>query len=30
VPKGNAPKKPIPNLEVVPVSRLSEALEACS
>ena len=29
VPKGNAPKKPIPNLEVVPVSRLSEALEAC-
>ena len=30
VPKGNAPKKPIPNLEVVAVSRLSEALEACS
>ena len=30
VPKGNAPKKPIPNLEVVPVSRSSEALEACS
>jgi DNA repair protein RadA/Sms len=29
VPKGNAPKKPIPSLEVVPVSRLSEALEAC-
>ena len=30
VPNGNAPKKPIPNLDVVAVSRLSEALEACS
>ena len=30
VPRGNAPKKSIPNLEVVAVSRLSEALEACS
>ena len=29
VPKANAPKKPIPNLKVIPVSRLSEALEAC-
>ena len=29
VPKGNAPKKSIPGLKVVPVSRLSEALEAC-
>jgi len=29
VPKGNAPKKSISGLKVVPVSRLSEALEAC-
>ena len=29
VPKGNAPKKSISGLTVVPVSRLSEALEAC-
>jgi len=29
VPKGNAPKKSILGLKVVPVSRLSEALEAC-
>ena len=29
VPKGNAPKKSISGLQVVPVSRLSEALEAC-
>jgi len=29
VPKGNAPKKAIPNLKVIPVSRLAEALEAC-
>ncbi len=29
VPKGNAPKKSISGLRVVPVSRLSEALEAC-
>jgi DNA repair protein RadA/Sms len=30
VPKSNAPKKPIPNLKVIPVARLSEALDACS
>ena len=29
VPKGNAPKKSISGLKVVPVSRLSEALEVC-
>ena len=29
VPKGNAPKKSMSGLKVVPVSRLSEALEAC-
>ena len=29
VPKGNAPKKSVSGLKVVPVSRLSEALEAC-
>ena len=29
VPKGNAPNKSISGLKVVPVSRLSEALEAC-
>ena len=29
VPKGNAPKKSISGLKVVPVSRLSEAVEAC-
>ena len=29
VPKSNAPKKPIPNLKVIPVARLSEALDAC-
>ena len=29
VPKGNAPKKSISGLKVVPVSRLSEALDAC-
>lgn len=28
VPAANAPKKPIPGLEVIPVSRLSEALDA--
>ena len=28
-PKGNAPKKSISGLKVVPVSRLSEALEVC-
>lgn len=28
VPKGNMPKQKIPGIEVVPVSRLSEALEA--
>ena len=30
VPKSNAPKKPISNLKVIPVARLSEALDACS
>ena len=30
VPKSNAPKKHIPNLKVIPVARLSEALDACS
>jgi len=30
VPKSNAPKKPIPNLKVIHVARLSEALDACS
>jgi len=30
VPKSNAAKKPIPNLKVIPVARLSEALDACS
>ena len=30
VPKSNAPKKSIPNLKVIPVARLSEALDACS
>jgi DNA repair protein RadA/Sms len=29
VPKGNAPKKAIKGLKVIPVVRLSEALEAC-
>ena len=29
LPKGNAPKKSVSGLKVVPVSRLSEALEAC-
>lgn len=28
VPRANAPKKPIDGLEIIPVSRLSEALEA--
>jgi DNA repair protein RadA/Sms len=28
VPRGNAPKQPIPGLVVTPVARLSEALEA--
>jgi len=30
VSKSNAPKKAIPNLKVIPVARLSEALDACS
>jgi DNA repair protein RadA/Sms len=30
VPKANAPKKPVPGLEVTPVSRLDEALAALS
>jgi len=30
VPKANTPKKPPPNLRVIPVTRLSEALDACS
>jgi len=29
VPKGNAHKKAITNLKVIPVSRVAEALEAC-
>ena len=28
VPRANAPKKAIPGLKVIPVTRLSEALEA--
>jgi DNA repair protein RadA/Sms len=28
VPKANAPKKPIAGMEVIAVSKLSEALEA--
>ena len=28
VPKDNAPRKPLPGLEVVPVGRIGEALEA--
>ena len=28
VPRANAPKKVIPGLKVIPVTRLSEALEA--
>ena len=30
VPKANAPKQPIPGLTIVPVSQLSDALEAVS
>lgn len=30
VPRANTPKKPPPNLRVIPVTRLSEALDACS
>jgi len=29
VPAANAPRKPIEGLEVVPVRRLSEAIDAC-
>jgi len=28
VPKANAPKKPIPGMKVIAVSKLSEAIEA--
>jgi len=28
VPRGNAPKQPIKGLEIIPVSRLDEALQA--
>jgi DNA repair protein RadA/Sms len=28
VPRDNAPRKPLPGLEVIPVSRVGEALEA--
>lgn len=30
VPKGNAPRKPIDNMKIVPVTRLGEALDALS